>query len=1132
MEVVFIEAKANTQSALRSFGKRSPGFQAMPHLISLPQQSFKRFLQTDLRQIFEQYFPVEDQRGRFILEFIDLEVGDPQISEEEARKKDATFGAPLRGEFRVIRPSTGEVKQQKVLMGNLPIMTSRGSFIINGAERVVVNQLIRSPGVYFSARKDDLGNTVAEAAVMPERGAWMRFEISADKTLTVRLDRSMRRIPATVLLKALGVGDSAHISDIFDRDPIIETTLLQDNTGSQDEALIAIYALMNPGQPSTLDGARTYLNNLLQDPARYSLAPVGRYKINHRLNALRRAHGLNAAEDIIDADGNIVFRRGQRIDSMVIPKDKSPLRIPVEIGGQKTVLLNYPKPPINQMTLLNEDILAIISFLLAMARGVGSSDDVDHLGNRRIRTVGELLANQCSIGLARVVRGVRTKLHSLPDDAELPSPRQLLASRGFISAIREFFNNSRLSQYMDHTNTLSELTHKRRLSALGPGGLRQETATLATRDVHHSHYGRICPIETPEGQNVGLLATLASYARINEYGFLETPYARVNKITGEVTNQIEYLTADEEEGFIIAPFDAVSTDGKLPNGDILARYRGQIQRVDAGLVDFVDIAANQPMGLSASLIPFLENTDAIRAGMGANMQRQAVPLINAQAPLVMTGVEERAARDSQAVVVAKNDGVVVDVRPDCIYIERKDGGVDNYPLRKFQRTNASTCLNQRPAVSKGQQVRAGDLLADNSDTDQGMLALGTNALVAFLSWEGYNYEDAIIISERLVKDDRLTSVHINSYEIDVRTTKLGDEIVTADIPNVPARHRQYLDENGIVVTGARVGPGDILVGKLTPRGSKALTHEERLLEAMLGRKAAMDVRNTSLTLPHGEHGYVIGHEILSKEKGDDLPPGVLRRIRVYVAQKLKIAVGDKLSGRHGNKGVIARILPEADMPFMADGRRIDVILSPLGVPSRMNLGQILEAHLGFAAQQMGVRAVTPVFSGATAEDVLAALEEAGLAPKMKLYDGRTGEPFEQEVTVGCLYILKLHHIVEEKMHARSVGPPYSLITQQPLGGKSQFGGQRFGEMEVWALEAHGAAHTLQEMLTIKSDDVGARTQAYEALLEGRPLPEPQRPESLLVLIRELNALGFKIRLLDKNGKEIDIINSMSPRYKE
>ena len=1051
----------------------------MPNLIEVQQKSYQWFLDEGLREMFRDISPIQDFTGNLVLEFIDYALGEPKYPVEECKKRDVTYAAPLRVRTRLINKETGEVKEQEVFMGDFPLMTEKGTFIINGAERVIVSQLVRSPGVYFGRSQDTTGKFLYSASIIPNRGAWLEFEFDVNDILYVRIDRT-RKLPVTVLLKALGLGNNYQLTEAFDEHESIKLTLERDNTQNEEEALIEIYKRLRPGEPPTVDSARTLFETLFFDPKRYDLASVGRYKINKKLGLDIPAKTIKAS---VDAEGN-------------------------EIPGEEAVKV-----------LTKEDVIEVVRYLLNLHEGIGEIDDIDHLGNRRLKSVGELLQNQFRIGLARMERVVRERMTI--QDVEVITPQALINIRPVVAAIKEFFGSSQLSQFMDQTNPLAELTHKRRLSALGPGGLSRERAGFEVRDVHHSHYGRMCPIETPEGPNIGLIGSLTTFARINEFGFIETPYRKV--IDSKVTDEIVYMTADEEDKYIVAQaneeFDPVTRE--FLNNRVSVRYRDDILEVPSNQVQLMDVSPKQLVSIATALIPFLENDDANRALMGSNMQRQAVPLLRTEAPLVGTGMEYKAAIDSGVVVLAKRKGTVVKVTGEEIRI-KTDKGIDTYRLLKYERSNQGTCINQRPIVMEGQMVEAGEVIADGPSTDMGELALGKNILVAFMPWEGYNYEDAILISEELVIGDVFTSVHIEEYEAEARDTKLGAEEITRDIPNVGEGSLDDLDEQGIIRIGAEVRPGDILVGKVTPKGETELTAEERLLRAIFGEKAR-EVRDTSLRVPHGESGRIIDVKVFSRENGDELAPGVNRLVRVYIAQKRKISEGDKMAGRHGNKGVIAKILPVEDMPFLPDGTPVQIVLNPLGVPSRMNLGQILETHLGWAAKVLGCHVATPVFGGASEKEIINFFEKAKLPKngKTQLFDGRTGESFDNPVTVGYVYMLKLAHLVDDKIHARSTGP-YSLVTQQPLGGKAQFGGQRFGEMEVWALEAYGAAYTLQELLTVKSDDVVGRVKTYEAIVKGENIPEPGVPESFKVLIKELQSLSLDVKVLTDDAQEVQI----------
>ncbi|NLY10150.1 MAG: DNA-directed RNA polymerase subunit beta [Firmicutes bacterium] len=1093
----------------------------MPNLIEIQRKSYDWFLQKGLLEMFEDISPIQDFTGNLILEFIDYSLGEPKYHVEECKDRDVTYSAPLRVRVRLINKDTGEVKEQEVFMGDFPLMTEQGTFIINGAERVIVSQLVRSPGTYFNFTIDTSGKPLYTASIIPNRGAWLEFEMDSNDIISVRVDRT-RKIPVTVLIRAIGLSSNVKILDYFNNAESIKATLEKDNTETTEEALVEIYKRLRPGEPPTEESARGLFETLFYDPKRYDLAGVGRYKINKKLRLTERLVNRIAAENVIHPEtGEVLAEAGEKIVRRVAEKIQEAGISSVAIqtkDGEILRVVGNGQPDDEVKIITQEDILATINYLVNLPYGVGNIDDIDHLGNRRLKSVGELLQNQFRIGLSRMERVVRERMTI--QDVDIITPQALINIRPVVAAIKEFFGSSQLSQFMDQTNPLAELTHKRRLSALGPGGLSRERAGFEVRDVHHSHYGRICPIETPEGPNIGLIGSLCTYSRINEYGFIETPYRKVEN--GIVTDEIVYLTADEEDNYMIAQSNEKTDEtGKFINDRVTVRDRDLIRIVPADSVDFMDVSPKQLVSIATALIPFLENDDAARALMGANMQRQAVPLLTTEAPLVGTGMEYKAAVDSGAVLIAKNPGVVKRVSGTEIVVTT-DNGDETYKLLKFKRSNQGTCINQKPRVVVGQQVQKGDVLADGPSTDMGELALGKNVLVAFMPWEGFNYEDAILLSEDLVKEDVFTSIHIEEYEAQARDTKLGPEEITRDIPNVGEESLRDLDERGIIRIGAEVKPGDILVGKVTPKGETELTAEERLLRAIFGEKAR-EVRDTSLRVPHGEGGIVVDVKVFTRESGDELSPGVNKLVRVYIAQKRKISEGDKMAGRHGNKGVISRIMPVEDMPFLPDGTPVQIVLNPLGVPSRMNIGQILETHLGMATRLLGIHVATPVFDGATEIEVMDMMEKAGMARHGKtiLYDGRTGEPFDNPVTVGSIYMIKLLHLVDDKIHARSTGP-YSLVTQQPLGGKAQFGGQRFGEMEVWALEAYGAAYTLQEILTVKSDDVVGRVKTYEAIVKGENIPEPGVPESFKVLIKELQSLGLDVRVLGEEEQEIEI----------
>ncbi|HHU61138.1 MAG TPA: DNA-directed RNA polymerase subunit beta [Natronincola sp.] len=1093
----------------------------MPNLIEIQHESYDWFLNTGLREMFDDVSPIQDFTGNLVLEFMEYKFGEPKYAVEDCKDRDVTYAAPLRVRVRLVNKETGEVKEQEVFMGDFPLMTEHGTFIINGSERVVVSQLVRSPGVYFNYTVDTSGKKLFSASIIPNRGAWLEFDTDSNDILWVRIDRT-RKLPVTVLLRALGLGSDELIRKTYHDAPGILATLEKDNTQSEADAMIEIYKRLRPGEPPTEESARGLFATLFYEPKRYDLAGVGRYKVNKKLRLTERLVGRISTDNIANPEtGELIAERGGRISRKQAEQiHKAGINsILITTRDDSEVRLFSNEQPDSDVTVITaEDILATVNYMVALSFDIGTVDDIDHLGNRRLKSVGELLQNQFRIGLSRMERVVRERMTI--QDVEIITPQALINIRPVVASIKEFFGSSQLSQFMDQTNPLAELTHKRRLSALGPGGLSRDRAGFEVRDVHHSHYGRMCPIETPEGPNIGLIGALCTYSRINEYGFIETPYRVVDD--GQVLDEIKFLTADEEDAYRIAQSnEAITEEYKLVNSKVTVREREEIRIVPSGSVELMDVSPKQTVSIATALIPFLENDDGARALMGANMQRQAVPLLEADAPLVGTGMEYKAAIDSGAVVLAKNDGIVEKITGREIVVKTAQGR-DHYKLLKFQRSNQGTCINQKPRCVVGQQVKAGELLADGPSTDQGELALGKNVVVAFVPWEGYNYEDAILLSEELVKDDVFTSIHIEEYESQARDTKLGPEEITRDIPNVGEDSLKNLDERGIVRIGAEVKPGDILVGKVTPKGETELTAEERLLRAIFGEKAR-EVRDTSLRVPHGEGGIVVDVRVFTREDGDELSPGVNKLVRCYVAQKRKISEGDKMAGRHGNKGVISRIMPVEDMPFLPDGTPVQIVLNPLGVPSRMNIGQVLETHLGMAARLLDIHVATPVFDGASEIEVMDKMEEAGMSRDGKtiLYDGRTGEPFDNPVTVGIIYMIKLAHLVDDKIHARSTGP-YSLVTQQPLGGKAQFGGQRFGEMEVWALEAYGAAYTLQEILTVKSDDVVGRVKTYEAIVKGENIPEPGVPESFRVLIKELQSLALDVRVLGENEEEIEI----------
>ena len=1146
-------------------------FIEMPNLIKVQKDSYDWFIKEGLGEVLKDISPIEDYSGNLVLEFFDYYMEDKtKYSMEEAKERDATYSTRLHVKVRLINRETGEIKEQEIYLGDFPLMTDSGTFIINGAERVVVSQLVRSPGCYYAEEFDTkTGKRTYTSTVMPLRGAWLEYETDGNDIFYVRVDRT-RKVPVTTLLRAIGLVTDDQIRDLFGNEELIEATIAKDPIKTQEEALIEIYKKLRPGELPTVEAARSLFDGLFYDNRRYDLAKVGRYKFDQKLSLATRIAGKVSAKDIMDSETGEVFVQAGEIITEDVAKDIQNSGINmvevtvgeknVKVIGNGTVDIHQVLPTldlselnikenVNYQVLQNiidttdekdlvkvigerieelvpkhittEDMIASISYLLDLSHGVGKVDDIDHLANRRIRCVGELLQNQFRIGLTRLERVVRERMTI--QDLDVVTPQTLINTKPITSSIREFFGSSQLSQFMDQTNPLSELTHKRRISALGPGGLTRERAGFEVRDVHYTHYGRLCPIESPEGPNIGLISALSSFANINEYGFIETPYRKIDPETHRATDIVEYMSADVEDNYIIAQAsEPMDENGEFINDRIRVRYRNEIIEVEKDKVQYIDVSPKQLVSVAAAMIPFLEHDDAKRSLMGANMQRQAVPLMTTERPIVATGIEYRAAKDSGILVLAEDDGVIQKVTGDAITVKYNNGKTVVHKLRKFKRTNGGTCINQRPIVKKGEIVKKGDAIADGPSTKDGEMSLGKNCLVAFSTWEGYNYEDAILLNERLVKEDVFTSIHIEEYDCECRDTKLGPEEITRDIPNVGEDVLKDLDENGIIRIGAEVRPGDILVGKVTPKGETELTAEERLLRAIFGEKAR-EVRDTSLRVPHGEAGTIVDIKIFTRDNSDELGPGVNQIIRCYIATKRKISVGDKMAGRHGNKGVISRVLPEEDMPFTPDGTPIDILLNPLGLPSRMNLGQILEVHLGGAAKALGWHVSTPVFDGATQEDVEELLQQAGMTPDGKsiLYDGRTGEPFDKPITVGVMYMLKLHHLVDDKIHARSTGP-YSLVTQQPLGGKAQFGGQRFGEMEVWALEAYGAAYTLQEMLTVKSDDVVGRVKTYEAIVKGENIPEPGVPESFKVLVKELQSLGLDVRLYSEDNQELEL----------
>ena len=1162
----------------------------MPNLLEIQKKSYQEFLDTGLREVFNDVGAITDYQGNLELTFIDYKMDEaPKYDVEECKARDATYAAPLKVKVRLRNKETEEIKEQEIFMGDFPLMTHSGTFVINGAERVVVSQIVRSPGVYYGKETDiktDL--PILTSTVIPNRGAWLEYETDANEVFWVRIDKN-RKLPITCLIRALGLKTDQEILDQFGDDPRIVTTLEKDPCKNYEDAMLEIYRRLRPGEPPTVEASETLIHNLFFDPRRYDLSTVGRYKFNKKLSLWQRIPGYKLVYPVADpATGELLFDEGHLltkddarlldtvgVGEVTIDVEGAPLRVMsnkmcdlshyvdfdplAECGIKERVRFDVLQELLGQYSgeelkdqirlhradlvpkhIIIDDILTSINYMNGLARGISVKDDIDHLGNRRLRCVGELLQNQFRIGFSRMERVIRERMTI--QDLDVVTPQSLINIRPVTAAIKEFFGSSPLSQFMDQTNPLAELTHKRRLSALGPGGLSRERASMEVRDVHYSHYGRMCPIETPEGPNIGLISYLATYARINEYGFIEAPYRAVDKETFHVSDEIVYMTADEEDNYIVGQAaEPLDENGCLINARITARHRDEIVEVDKERVDYIDVSPRMMVSIATAMIPFLPNDDANRALMGANMQRQAVPLLRPHAPIVGTGMEHKICIDSEIAVLAEGDGVVTSVDARHITVKYDSGEVKDYKLTKFLRSNHGTCINQRPIVEVGERVHGWGtdengqtvdptVLADGPATEQGEIALGQNILVGFMTWEGYNYEDAVLLNERLVREDLYTSIHIEEYEIDARDTKLGPEEITRDIPNVGEDALKDLDENGIIRIGAEVRSGDILVGKVTPKGETDLTAEERLLRAIFGEKAR-EVRDTSLKVPHGESGIIVDAKVFTRENGDELGPGVNMVVRVYIAQRRKIQVGDKMAGRHGNKGVVSRVLPQEDMPFLPDGTPLDIVLNPLGVPSRMNIGQVLEVHLGYAAQKLGWKVATPIFDGASYSDIQELLQQAGLDPEGKsvLYDGRTGEPFDNKVTVGYVYFLKLHHLVDDKIHARSTGP-YSLVTQQPLGGKAQFGGQRFGEMEVWALEAYGAAYTLQEILTVKSDDVTGRVRTYEAIIKGHNVPKPGVPESFKVLVKELQSLCLDIKVLDDQGAEIELKDDDEDNY--
>ena len=1157
---------------LRKNFARHEEVMAMPNLLEIQKKSYQWFLDTGLREVFADVASIGDYAGNLELSFIDYSMDEkPKYDVEECKARDATYAAPMKVSVRLHNKETGEIKEQEIFMGDFPLMTHGGTFVINGAERVVVSQIVRSPGIYYGKEidlKTDL--PLLTSTVIPYRGAWLEYETDSSEVFWVRIDKN-RKLPITCLIRALGLKTDADILDRFGDDPRIVATMEKDTCKSYEEAMLEIYRKQRPGEPPTLDSAETLMQNLFFDPRRYDLSTVGRYKFNKKLTLWTQAKGQKLAEPVADpATGELLLEEGhvlsgddcRTLDAIGVgmvkvqlengdiiriftnrmcdmsryvnfdPKTACGIKERVRFDVLQELLSQYQGEELIEQCRLQadrlvpkhiiiDDILTSINYMNVLAHGLVQKDDIDHLGNRRLRCVGELLQNQFRIGFSRMERVIRERMTI--QDLDIVTPQSLINIRPVTAAIKEFFGSSPLSQFMDQTNPLAELTHKRRLSALGPGGLSRERANMEVRDVHYSHYGRMCPIETPEGPNIGLISYLATYARVNEYGFIEAPFRRVDRPSGHVTDEITYMTADVEDQYVVCQAaEPVDENGCLIGPRITCRHQDETIQVEPEYVDYMDISPRMMVSIATAMIPFLPNDDANRALMGANMQRQAVPLLTTQAPIVATGQEHKNCIDSEVAILAEDDGVVTKVAADSVSVRYDDGRVEDYRLTKYLRSNHGTCINQRPIVDAGQRVEKGEVIVDGPSTNNGEIALGKNILMGFMTWEGYNYEDAILLNERMVKEDVFTSIHIEEYETESRDTKLGPEEITRDIPNVGEDALKDLDERGIIRVGAEVRAGDILVGKVTPKGETDLTAEERLLRAIFGEKAR-EVRDTSLKVPHGESGIIVDVKVFTREAGDELSPGVNMVVRVYIAQKRKISVGDKMAGRHGNKGVVSRILPQEDMPFLPDGTPLDIVLNPLGVPSRMNIGQVLEVHLGYAAKTLGWKVATPIFDGATDKDITEALTQAGLDPQGKswLYDGRTGERFDNKVTVGYVYFLKLHHLVDDKIHARSTGP-YSLVTQQPLGGKAQFGGQRFGEMEVWALEAYGAAYTLQEILTVKSDDVTGRVQTYEAIVKGKNVPTPGVPESFKVLVKELQSLCLDIQVLDEDGNQIEL----------
>ena len=1152
----------------KSFAKQDQILE-IPNMLKIQKDSYEWFLREGLREVFRDVDTITDYTGNLELSFLDYSMNEPpKYSVEECKERDATYAKPIKVRVRLHNKETDEIKEQEIFMGDFPLMTNGGTFVINGAERVIVSQIVRSPGVYFGDEVDKTDQHIYSATVIPYRGAWLEYETDYNNVFWVRIDKN-RKLPITCLIRALGVATDGQITGMFGEDPLIKATMDKDPCKTREESLLEIYRRLRPGEPPTVESSESYLDALFFDARRYDVSKVGRYKFNKKLDIWSRLSGQVLAEPVTDPmTGEIIAMNGETVtrekaheisrrgvsravievnDRKVVVFSNGMVDMaqfvdfdPAQYGIKEKVCFNVLREMLETVPadgweeaiearrdelipkhITKDDILASINYLCCMVQGAGTKDDIDHLGNRRLRCVGELLQNQFRVGFTRLERVIRERMTI--QDLDVVTPQSLINIRPVTAVIKEFFGSSPLSQFMDQNNPLAELTHKRRLSALGPGGLSRERASFDVRDIHYTHYGRMCPIETPEGPNIGLINYLATYAKINEYGFIEAPYRKVDKATGKVTDIVEYMTADVEDDYYVAQAaEPLDEEGRFANPRVICRHRDEIISVERELIDYVDVSPNMMTSIATAFIPFLENDDANRALMGANMQRQAVPLMVTEAPIVATGIEHKCAVDSEVCITAKGPGVITRVSATNISVSYDDGNTADYTLTKFARSNQGTCINQRPIVTVGERVEAGQVIADGPACSQGEIALGKNVLIGFMTWEGYNYEDAILLNERLVREDVFTSIHIEEYETESRDTKLGMEEITRDIPNVGEDTLKDLDENGIIRIGAEVTSGDYLVGKVTPKGETELTAEERLLRAIFGEKAR-EVRDSSLKVPHGEAGIIVDVKVFTRENGDELAPGVNKVVRVYIAQKRKISVGDKMAGRHGNKGVVSRILPQEDMPFLPDGTPLDIVLNPLGVPSRMNIGQVLDVHLGYAAHALGWKVATPIFNGANEREIRELLKQGGVAEdgKTVLYDGRTGEPFDQRVTVGYPYYLKLHHLVDDKIHARSTGP-YSLVTQQPLGGKAQFGGQRFGEMEVWALEAYGAAYTLQEILTVKSDDVTGRVKTYEAIVKGHNVPTPGVPESFKVLVKELQSLCLDIKILGENGEEVDL----------